>query len=56
MDFFSMPQSKEGVFFFKNPSISAKISKNLPIIVLFYQKFSLYEGFLLFLQQNKEEI
>jgi hypothetical protein len=38
------------------PSISAKISKNLPITVLFLSKISLYEGFLLFLPQNKEEI
>jgi hypothetical protein len=51
-----MPQSKEGVFFFQNPSTSAKISKNIPITVLFISKISLYEGFLLFLPQNKEEI
>jgi hypothetical protein len=51
-----MPQSKEGVFFFQNPSISAKISKNIPITVHFLSKISLYEGFLLFLPQNKEEI
>jgi len=38
------------------PSISAKISIILPIIVLFLSKISLYEGFLLFLPQNKEEI
>ena len=42
--------------FEKNPSISAKISKNIPITVLFLSKISLYEGFLLFLPQNKEEI
>jgi hypothetical protein len=39
-----------------NPIYSAKISKILPIIVLFLSKISLYEGFLLFLPQNKEEI
>jgi len=44
------------VFLEKNPSISAKISKILPIIVLFLLKISLYKGFLLFLRQNKEEI
>jgi len=47
----------DAVFFWKiYPSISAKISKNLPITVLFLSKISLYEGFLLFLPQNKEEI
>jgi len=38
------------------PSMSAKISKILPITVPFLSKISLYEGFLLFLPQNMEEI
>ena len=38
------------------PSLSDKISEIILIIVLFLSKISLYEGFLLFLPQNKEEI
>ena len=44
------------VFLEKHPSISAKNSINLPIIVLFLSKISIYEGFLLFLPPNKEGI